>query len=148
MWSIGHRNVQGLAWDSDGRMYASEFGQERYDELNVIEPGVNYGWPAVEGVGTDPRFVNPIATWSPTSEASPSGIAIVAGRVYVACLAGRRLYRVGLEGRGAEALLTGEYGRLRDAARAPDGSLWILTSNRDAWGRPIASDDRVVRLTL
>jgi glucose/arabinose dehydrogenase len=147
VFSYGHRNVQGLAWDSRGQLYASEFGQNRYDELNRIEAGGNYGWPEVEGVGDDDRFIDPIATWR-TSDASPSGIAIRQDRVYMACLRGRRLYRIGTDGRDVEALLVGEYGRLRAVAEAPDGSLWVLTSNRDGRGSPGPDDDQILRLTL
>jgi glucose/arabinose dehydrogenase len=147
VYSYGHRNVQGLAWDAAGQLYASEFGQNTYDELNRIEPGRNYGWPVVEGVGDDGRFVNPVATWA-TSDASPSGIAVVGDRVFMACLRGQRLYRLGTDGRDAEALLVGAYGRLRTVARAPDGSLWVFTSNRDGRGSPASDDDRILRLTL
>jgi glucose/arabinose dehydrogenase len=147
VWTYGHRNVQGMAWDSNGRMYASEFGSQTYDELNVIEPGRNYGWPEVEGFGTDSRYTNPIATWNPTKIASPSGIAVVDGHVYIACLAGRTLYRVDLDGRDARKVLT-TYGRLRGIAVAPDGSLWVTTSNRDGWGDPTADDDRILGLDL
>jgi glucose/arabinose dehydrogenase len=147
VWSLGHRNPQGLAWDERGRMYAAELGEGRFDELNLIRPGGNYGWPVVEGTGDDRRFVDPIATWT-TAEASPSGIAVVGDHVYVACLRGERLYRVGLDGHNPEALLVGDYGRLRHVAAAPDGSLWVLTSNRDRRGSPTADDDRVLRLTL
>jgi glucose/arabinose dehydrogenase len=146
VYSYGHRNVQGLAWDSRGQLYAAEFGQRTYDELNRIEAGGNYGWPDVEGVGDDNRFIDPIATWA-VSDASPSGIAIVGDRVYMACLRGQRLYRVGTDGRGAEALLVGAYGRLRTVAEAPDGSLWVLTSNHDGRGSPEPDDDRILRLT-
>jgi glucose/arabinose dehydrogenase len=146
VYSLGHRNVQGLAWDARGRLYASEIGQDQKDELNLIEPGGNYGWPVVEGVGNDPRFVDPIATWAP-AEATPSGIAIVGERIYLACLRGQRLYRIGLDGRGARSLLVGDYGRLRAVAAAPDGSIWALTSNRDNRGSPAADDDRILRLT-
>jgi glucose/arabinose dehydrogenase len=145
VWSFGHRNVQGLAWDSQDRMYASEFGQNTYDELNRISPGGNYGWPEVEGRGGGDRFAQPLATWG-TDDASPSGIAIAGDRVYMACLRGERLYRIGLDGSGAEILLPGKYGRLRHVARAPDGSLWVLTSNRDGRGSPASDDDRIVRL--
>lgn len=147
VWSMGHRHDQGLAWDAKGRMYASEFGQDRRDELNLIRPGRNYGWPATEGEGNDPRFVDPIVSWAP-AEASPSGIAVLDDRIYIACLRAERLYRVGLDGRNMEALLVGEYGRLRHVATAPDGSLWVLTSNRDRRGSPTADDDRILRLTL
>jgi len=145
--SYGHRNVQGIAWDSSGQMYASEFGQNQYDELNRIEAGRNYGWPDVEGPSDDSRYVAPIATWA-TSDASPSGIAVAGNRIYMACLRGQRLYRIGLDGTGAEALFQGQYGRLRHAAVAPDGALWVLTNNRDGRGRPSANDDLILRLQL
>jgi glucose/arabinose dehydrogenase len=147
VYSYGHRNVQGLAWDAGGAMFASEFGQNRYDELNRIEPGRNYGWPEAEGVSDDPRFTNPIATWG-TAEASPSGIAVGRdGRVWMACLRGERIYTIGTDGGGAQALLRGEHGRLRHVAAAPDGSMWVLTSNLDGRGEPAAGDDRILRLT-
>ena len=82
VWSWGHRNVQGLAWDSDGRLWATEFGQQDVDELNLIEPGKNYGWPRCEGDCDVPGMTNPKATWSPTSTASPSGLAIVDGSAW------------------------------------------------------------------
>ncbi len=150
VYSLGHRNVQGLAWDSAGRLYASELGLATYDELNLIEPGRNYGWPVVEGPSGDPRFTNPIASWSPTSTCSPSGIAIRNDLIYVACLAGKRLYRVGLDGQPNEPMLVDRYGRLRAVTVAPDGSLWILTSNRDGPGvrgenGPVPDDDFVLR---
>jgi glucose/arabinose dehydrogenase len=146
VYSYGHRNVQGLAWSSDGVLYATEFGQNRYDELNKIEAGRNYGWPIVEGTGDDARFVNPIATWSP-ADASPSGLAVVGDKAWLACLRGQRLYRIGLDGSDPTALLVEDYGRLRHVARAPDGSLWVLTSNRDRRGDPISADDRILRIT-
>jgi glucose/arabinose dehydrogenase len=150
VWSYGHRNVQGLAWDATGRLYASEFGADTYDELNVIEPGRNYGWPLVEGFSTDPRHTDPIATWTPTSSASPSGIAILGEHVYVACLRGQVLYRLDLDGRNPRIVLSG-YGRLRTVSVAPDGSLWVTTSNRDQLGAevgPHADDDRILRVTF
>ncbi|HWG94093.1 MAG TPA: PQQ-dependent sugar dehydrogenase [Mycobacteriales bacterium] len=149
VWSLGHRNVQGLAFDDDGRLLATEFGQNRFDEVNLVEPGRNYGWPVVEGPGDGGgRFAAPLLVWDP-AEASPSGAAVAAGDLYVAALRGQRLWRVPLDGAQAgepEALLQGEYGRLRHAERAPDGSLWVLTSNRDGRGDPVAEDDRVLRL--
>lgn len=147
VYSYGHRNVQGLAWDSSGRLFASEFGQNRYDELNLIQPGHDYGWPDEEGMGSDDRYTNPVATWA-TSDASPSGIAIIGDRVFMACLRGQRLYDIGLDGSDPRILLKGEYGRLRAVTVAPDGSLWILTSNRDGRGSPVASDDRILRLSV
>jgi glucose/arabinose dehydrogenase len=145
VWSFGHRNVQGLAWDPGGQLYATEFGQNRYDELNRIESGRNYGWPDVEGVGENPAFVNPVATWS-TSDASPSGLAILDGRAYLACLRGAKLYRIGLDGGDPQQLLSDRYGRIREAVVAPDGTLWLTTSNRDGRGDPAAEDDRILRV--
>ncbi len=151
VWSYGHRNVQGLAWDSRGRMYASEFGSKTYDEVNRIEPGRNYGWPRVEGFSTNPEYTNPIATWTPTSTASPSGIAVLGDHIYVACLRGQALYRLDLDGRNPRKVLEG-YGRLRTVAVAPDGSLWVTTSNGDQVGREdhlpqTAEGDRILRVT-
>ncbi len=142
--------MQGLAWDAAGRLLASEFGADTYDELNVIKPGRNYGWPLVEGFSTDPAHTNPIATWTPTASASPSGIAILGEHIYVACLRGQVLYRLDLDGRNPRIVLSG-YGRLRTVAVAPDGSLWVTTSNRDQLGaevRPHADDDRILRVTF
>jgi glucose/arabinose dehydrogenase len=147
VWSYGHRNVQGLAWDSRGQMFASEFGQNQYDELNRIEPGKNYGWPVVEGTGRDARFVDPVATWA-TNDASPSGLAVAKDRVYMACLRGQKVYRIGTDGSSPERLLAGKYGRLRHAAAAPDGSVWVLTNNRDGRGDPGPDDDRILRLDI
>lgn len=116
VWSSGHRNVQGLAWDAGGRLWATEFGQDELDEVNLIRPGANYGWPEVEGTGGRGQgFTDPVVTWS-TSEASPSGAAIAGGDLYVAALRGERLWRVPLDGDRAgtpTAHLEGELGRLR-----------------------------------
>lgn len=148
VYSLGHRNVQGLAWDRDGRLFAAEFGQDRFDEINLIEPGHNYGWPEVEGSGgADRGFTDPLLTWT-TAEASPSGIAIAGDTLYVAALRGRRLWTVPLaDGRtGApRAELRDRYGRLRTVAVAPDGALWLTTSNTDGRGEPVSGDDRVLR---
>ena len=147
MWSLGHRNVQGLAWDATGRLFATEFGQNTFDEVNLIQPGKNYGWPAVEGTGTNPAFVNPLVTWA-TSESSPSGDAVSGGSLYVAALAGRRLWKIPITADGLgkpEAVLNNQFGRLRTVITAPDGSLWVTTSNRDGRGSPVADDDRIIR---
>ena len=150
VWSLGHRNVQGLAFDSDGRLWSSEFGDKGADELNLIEAGGNYGWPVVEGQSDDERFVAPRVTW-PTDEASPSGLAIVGDTAYLGALRGERLWSVPLEGEQVgepEAHLVQEYGRIRAVAAAPDGSLWIGTSNTDGRADPAADDDRLLRLTV
>jgi glucose/arabinose dehydrogenase len=150
VWTLGHRNVQGFAWDSAGRMYASEFGQDTWDEFNRITPGSNYGWPVVEGRGTNPKYVNPLVTWT-TAQASPSGIAIRGSDVYVACLRGTKVFHLRLGADGGvtgtpEALYSGQFGRLRQVVVNPAGKLIVLTSNRDGRGTPGPNDDRVIRL--
>lgn len=161
VWTSGHRNVQGFGWDADGTMYASEFGENAYDELNVIEAGGNYGWPEVEGPGgaEGSGFTDPVAWW-PTAEASPSGLAVTEDAVYLAALRGERLWRVPVVGSSAggrhalgapQALLTDELGRLRNvvAVGASDADgLWVLTNNTDGRGSPRAGDDRLVRVGI
>jgi glucose/arabinose dehydrogenase len=147
VWTYGHRNVQGMAWDDAGRMYATELGQNRFDEINRIQKGHNYGWPLVEGAGGGGTYTDPELTW-PTDQASPSGAAIAAGSLWVAALRGERLWQIPLGRTGAlgtpVAHFTGEYGRLRAVARAPDGSLWFTTSNRDGRGNPEPDDDKIL----
>jgi glucose/arabinose dehydrogenase len=159
VYSFGHRNVEGLAWDAEGQLFASEFGQDTWDEANRILAGENYGWPEVEGRGgEDQGYIDPITVW-PTSEASPSGAEILVdgaipqweGDLFVAALRGERLWRLELNDRGEvverEKLLDGEAGRIRDVAQAPDGSLWVSTSNHDTYGSPVSGqDDRILRL--
>ncbi len=157
VYSVGHRNVQGLAFDSAGRLWATEFGAKDADELNRIDPGGNYGWPIVEGMATtdSPQlpdgYVDPQAQWSPTSLASPSGIAIVDDVAYVASLRGEVLWQVPLVGdRAGEpiALDLGELGRLRTIEAMPDGTLWLMTSNTDGRGDARDGDDRILVLRL
>jgi glucose/arabinose dehydrogenase len=147
VWSYGHRNVQGLAWDGGGRMYATELGQNRFDEINRIRKGHNYGWPVTEGAGGGRGYTDPELTW-PTEAASPSGAAIAGGSLWVAALRGERLWQVPLDRTGAlgapAAHFAGEYGRLRAVVRAPDGSLWLTTSNRDGRGSPGPDDDKIL----
>ncbi len=146
VWTLGHRNVQGLAFDDDGHLWASEFGQSTFDELNLVEKDDNYGWPEVEGRGDDADFTNPQVVWA-TSEASPSGLAYVDGTLWMAALGGVRLWRVDVSGERASApadFFVGEYGRLRTVVAAPDGRLWITTSNRDGRGVVNAGDDQIL----
>ncbi|MEU5310121.1 PQQ-dependent sugar dehydrogenase [Streptomyces sp. NPDC021562] len=151
VYTYGHRNVQGLAWDDKQRLFASEFGQDTWDELNAVKPGGNYGWPNAEGRSGDPKYVNPIAQWH-TDDASPSGIAYVHGVIWMAALKGQRLWRVPLRGTTAaaapQAFLTGEYGRLRTVVAAGGDKVWLVTSNTDGRGRPKAGDDRILELEV
>ncbi|MGW2676239.1 PQQ-dependent sugar dehydrogenase [Streptomyces sp. NPDC001436] len=151
VYSWGHRNVQGLAWDKDKRLWASEFGQHTWDELNLIEPGGNYGWPEVEGKGGRAGFRDPVAVWK-TEEASPSGIAWAEGSVWMASLKGERLWRIPLKGAvpaaQPEAFLTGKYGRLRTVTALGGDRLLLVTSETDGRGSPEAGDDRILKLTV
>lgn len=164
VYSMGHRNPQGIGWDDDGKMYASEFGQDTWDELNIIEAGGNYGWAEVEGIaggngdgtssggsdGTDNGsgdFIDPVQQWSP-DEASPSGLAVTDDSILIAGLRGERLHQVPLADlKSSSELWTGEHGRLRDVVEAPDGSLLVLTNNTDGRGEPGPADDRLLRFT-
>lgn len=148
VYSTGHRNVQGIAWDASGAMYASEFGQDTWDELNVIEAGGDYGWPTVEGVAGEGGLVDPVQQWTP-DEASPSGIAVADGAILIANLRGERLRAVPLDDLSASTDLDiGARGRLRDVVVAPDGRLWILTGNTDGRGDPRDGDDRILAVRL
>ncbi|NYV75845.1 PQQ-dependent sugar dehydrogenase [Streptomyces sp. UH6] len=151
VFSWGHRNVQGLAFDDRQRLFAAEFGQDTWDEVNHIEPGGNYGWPEQEGKGGGGEFRDPLAQWS-TDEASPSGIAYAEGSVWMAGLRGERLWRIPLAGTEAsaepQAFLEGKYGRLRTVVAAGGDRLWLVTSNTDGRGEPKDGDDRVLELRV
>ncbi|MEU7074868.1 PQQ-dependent sugar dehydrogenase [Streptomyces narbonensis] len=151
VYTYGHRNVQGIAWDADGRLWAAEFGQNTWDELNLIESGKNYGWPEAEGQAGREGFVDPVAQW-PTSEASPSGIAYARGAIWMAGLRGERLWRIPISGAersgDPEAFLSGEYGRLRTVLAGGGGRLWLVSSETDTRGTPEPGDDRILRLEV
>lgn len=143
VYSFGHRNPQGLAFDSSGQLWAAEFGQNTWDELNRIEAGGNYGWPTVEGMGGDDRFLDPVQQW-PTSEASPSGLGVIGDTLYLASLRGQRLWVVDLADPSTSTdYYVGEYGRIRDALAGSDGRLWFLTNNTDGRGDPREGDDQL-----
>ena len=151
IWTKGHRNVQGLAFDDADRLWASEFGSDVWDELNRIEPGNNYGWPAAEGDANLEGFVDPLVQWSP-DQASPSSVAFADGSLWVASLRGERLWQVPVRSDGTlgqpEPHFVGAYGRLRTVVAAPDGRLWLSTSNRDGRGTPGPEDDRILEVVV
>ncbi|MDT8912265.1 PQQ-dependent sugar dehydrogenase [Amycolatopsis sp. PS_44_ISF1] len=153
-WSYGHRNPQGLAFDSRGRLWEQEFGNSIMDETNLITKGGNYGWPACEGTsGTcgTAGLIAPKRTYS-TADGSCSGLAIVHDVVYVACERGTRLYREVISGSDltdVQAYFNGTYGRLRTVEPAPDGGLWLTTTNNgDKDSIPDNSDEKVFHVTL
>lgn len=143
VYSLGHRNPQGLAWADDGTLYASEFGQNTWDELNVITAGANYGWPRAEGIASRDGYTDPVQQWDP-SEASPSGMVLADGTIFLANLRGASLRTVALADTSTSTEnYVGEYGRLRDVAIAPTGDLWFLTNNTDGRGSPGPEDDMI-----
>ena len=146
VWTMGHRNVQGLAFDGRGRLWATEFGQNTWDELNLIEKGRNYGWPLVEGKGDLEEYRNPFVQWR-TEDASPSGLAYLDGSLWAGALRGGRLWQIPVTASGTgppRDFFVGDYGRLRTVVAAPDGKLWVTTSNRDGRGDPGPRDDRIL----
>ncbi|MFE0422564.1 PQQ-dependent sugar dehydrogenase [Streptomyces sp. NPDC058953] len=151
VYSLGHRNVQGLAWDDDKRLWAAEFGQNTWDELNLIRPGKNYGWPKAEGKKGDPAFVDPVAQWK-TEEASPSGIAYAKGSIWMAGLRGERLWRIPLTGTelsgDPQPFFEGDHGRLRTVLTTGTSQLLLITSETDGRGSPESSDDKVLRVDV
>jgi glucose/arabinose dehydrogenase len=151
VYSLGHRNPQGLAWDREGRLLAAEHGPTGRDKINLIRPGANYGWPRVRGKAGDARYVDPLIesgddTWA------PSGIAIRDDELFVAGLRSQQLLRMKL-GRDLEvtrttSLLEQTYGRLRDVIVGPEGALYVTTSNRDRTTTDIDDDDdRILKVT-
>ncbi len=149
-WSYGHRNIEGLALDADGRLWASEFGEKTADELNLIERGGNYGWPQVEGTGGAEGEIDPLVTWG-TDECSPAGLAITRSTAFVAALQGQSVFAVPLDGETAGEpveYFAGEFGRIRNVFVAPDESLWVTTSNTDGRSDPAEGDDRILRVML
>ncbi|MET8807078.1 PQQ-dependent sugar dehydrogenase [Streptomyces sp. NPDC004546] len=153
VYSYGHRNPQGLAFDRNGRLWEAEFGNSSKDELNLIKPGANYGWPTCEGSCDVAGMTNPKATWN-VSEASPSGIAIVRNVIYMASLRGERLWRVPINGDTesvgtSSAYYVGTYGRLRTVTKVPGADqLWLSTTNCDNNGGAADGSDKIFKLTI
>lgn len=150
VFSYGHRNVQGLAFDDQGRLWASEFGDQTWDELNLIKKGANYGWPDAEGSAKIDGLTNPKVVWR-TSQASPSGLAFWQGELWMAALRGEQLWEIPLDGTDAGEPVSHfreDYGRLRSVTVAADGrSLLLTASNTDGRADPRDDDDRVLRVT-
>ena len=151
IWSYGHRNVEGLAFDSDGQLWASEFGEQSWDELNLITKGANYGWPEVEGSGTGEGLTNPKVVWR-TEEASPAGLAYAGGALWMAALRGERLWQIPVSGTEVgepRFRFEGEHGRIRTVTPVPGGgALLVVTSNTDGRGDVRDGDDRIFRFPL
>jgi glucose/arabinose dehydrogenase len=154
VWSYGHRNPQGLAFDAQGRLWEQEFGNSVMDETNLIVRGGNYGWPACEGTTgscSTAGFIAPKATY-PVAQGSCSGIAVVGNALYVACERGTRMYRAVINNGNLadqQQYFVGTYGRLRTVEPAPDGGLWLTTTNAgDKDSTPNNSNEKILHVTL
>ena len=163
IYSIGHRNPQGLDWDDSGRLVATEHGPSGFygveqDEINVIESGLNYGWPDIIGSQTKEGLITPILntgddTWAPSGSDFYDGEKIPDwnGKYFVATLRGTHLHMIEFDLENNQVisnqkLFDGEFGRHRDVATGPDGYLYILTSNKDGRGAPQLNDDKILRV--
>jgi glucose/arabinose dehydrogenase len=162
IFSIGHRNAQGLAWSADGLMFQTEHGPSGFegrgggaDEFNLVERGKNYGWPEVYGMKSKEGMETPLLEYTPAC--APGSLMIykgdkvpsLKGSAIFGCLRGTRLIRVKLDGRkiiGQQNLLEGILGRIREVGESPDGYIYFATSNRDGRGTPADSDDRIFRI--
>jgi glucose/arabinose dehydrogenase len=154
VWSLGHRNPQGIAWNpATGTAYLTEHGSGIDDEINVLRRGANYGWPDARGQAADPRFVDPAFVFhrAPTGATFiPRGAADNRWDMLVTTLSGY-LMRFSVDGQAVsladDSVLVG-YGRLRDVVVGPRGSVYVSTSNRDGRARPRRGDDRVLRIWM
>ena len=163
IYTIGHRNPQGIDWDESGNLVATEHGPSgwrgsAHDEINLITPGANYGWPDVIGDETAEGLQNPILhtgddTWAPSGAEFYYGDKIPqwSGKYFVATLRGNHLHMIDFDLQNNkvishEKLFQDEFGRLRDVQTGPDGYLYILTSNQDGRGSPSSNDDRILRI--
>ncbi len=156
VWSYGHRNPQGIAWDSEERLWSVEHGPSGEwkgggkDELNLIEKGANYGWPTIAGDESRRGMRSPIIHSGDNETWAPSGIAYLDGSLFFAGLRGETLYQAKINDSSSVTLtshFSGEYGRLR-AVAAKDGALYFTSSNRDGRGMPQSDDDKIYRLRI
>lgn len=164
IWSYGHRNPQGIAWNSKGEMYETEHGPSGFDgpgggdEVNKIVMGGNYGWPLVSHEKTKEGTVSPLLVFTPAE--APSSAMIYSGKLFpqfkdnlfFGALRGENLMRVSLGSQsgavGFERLFHEEYGRIREVIEGPDGAIYFATSNQDGRGSPAADDDRIFRIAV
>lgn len=153
VYSWGHRNPQGLAWDDQGRLWSTEHGrsgtESGLDELNLIQPGANYGWPFYQGDDVRPGVTAPVVHSGPSYTWAPAGAAYWNGRIFFGGLRGEALYeaRILPDARmTVRAHFHAELGRIRVVKIGPDGMLYLATSNRDGRGRARRGDDRIVRM--
>lgn len=145
VYSYGHRNPQGLAWDEDGTLFSTEHGQTAHDEINLIQPGKNYGWPEIQGDEEKEGMVTPIFHTGTTTWA-PSGLAYHDGMLYIATLRGEKVQRYHIKQKRTEIVFQ-NVGRMRDVY-IEDNSLYTITSNLDGRGSPASDDDKLYKIKL
>ncbi len=155
VYSYGHRNPQGLAWDDQGRLWSTEHGRSGFgsgfDELNLIEAGKNYGWPVIQGDETREGMQVPVIHSGASTTWAPGDVAFTQGSLYFSGLRGASLYAFSLEEDVVDRFMTyfeDEYGRLRAVRLGPDGHLYMTTSNQDGRGQPQEGDDKLLRINL
>lgn len=150
IFSYGHRNPQGLAWDANGRLWTTEHGRSGtlsgLDEVNLIESGKNYGWPVIQGDETKPGMVAPVINSGPNTTWAPAGAAFLGNSLFFGGLKGQTLYEYNIQTKELREHFRNQFGRIRDVVLAPDKMLYITTSNRDGRGSPTADDDRIIRI--
>lgn len=154
IYSYGHRNPQGLAWDEQGRLWATEHGRSGIksgmDELNLIEKGKNYGWPVIEGDETREGMAGPVIHSGPDETWAPAGAAYLDGKIFFVGLRGASLYEADINDQGGVDSLTvhlrNDFGRLRVVTIGPDGYLYLATSNQDGRGSVNPGDDKIIRI--
>ncbi|OGY59879.1 MAG: glucose sorbosone dehydrogenase, partial [Candidatus Colwellbacteria bacterium RIFCSPLOWO2_01_FULL_48_10] len=153
VYSYGHRNPQGLAWDASGKLWETEHGRSGalsgLDELNLIKKGANYGWPEIEGDKAKSSMTIPALHSGPDVTWAPASLAYLDGYLYFGGLRGESLYRAKVDREkisGYQAFFKGEFGRIRTVRVGPDGMLYLTTSNRDGRGAPKANDDKIIRI--
>lgn len=149
VYSYGHRNVQGLAWDGNGALWATEHGSSAQDEVNLIESGKNYGWPVIEGNETRASMITPVRNSGPDTTWAPAGAAFVENSLFFVGLRGQTLYEAVIKNNQVVEVkerFAQEYGRLREVVLGPDGMLYITTSNLDGRGNPNSGDDKIIRV--
>jgi len=153
VFSLGHRNPQGLTWDNLGQLWESEHGRSGalsgYDEINLIKKGSNYGWPKIEGGKTEVGMELPKLHSGSESTWAPASLVYYKGKLFFGGLRGEALYEVSVVGETIGQVKTyfhKTFGRLRTVRLGPDGMLYLTTSNQDGRGKPIPEDDRIIKV--
>jgi aldose sugar dehydrogenase len=155
VYSYGHRNPQGIAWDKDLHLWETEHGPSGgnlgtgNDEINFIEPGNNYGWPEIQGDESAEGMTAPARNSTASTVWAPGGAAVINNSLFFGGLRGQALYEAIISNNritGFSEHFKGKYGRIREVIKGPDGMLYITTSNRDGRGVPNSTDDRVIRI--